>query len=169
MAALVTTPPGWVHAGVNHINHITIAKQTNMCREYRVPTEVRHLYGMRDLVIHASSDPSHSSCICADNTSTWNPVKNVFALEASNLEEVEFAEIYEDIHDNIVTSIVATLSDADWGLNVLRLGFDTERLSNPITIHLVANGGLAEDRACRIVAGILAVIAASPTASQMKS
>ncbi len=167
MASLVATPPSWVHADANHINKRTIAKQINMCLQYRVSAEVRYLYGMRNLVIHASSNPFDSSCICAENTSTWNCIKNIFALEASNLEEVKFAEIYENIHDKIVTSIMATLSDADWGLNVLRLGFDTNRLSNPITIHLVvANGGLADDRACRIVADILAVLAAIPSLSQ---
>ncbi len=68
-----------------------------------------------------------------------------------------------------VASIVAALPDANWGLNVLRLGFDPEHLSNnPYTIHLVVafDGGLSDETACKIVAQILSVIAEAPNFSQ---
>ena len=91
----------------------------------------------------------------------WFTTKEPTLIGATDLEH-KFAAIFEDkLHDKIVSGIQATLPDCDWGLNVLRLNFDLERLENPITIHTVmADGSLSENAACNIVSIILEVIAA---------
>ncbi|KUJ21217.1 uncharacterized protein LY89DRAFT_681805 [Mollisia scopiformis] len=106
---------------------------------------MRSLYGMRGLEVCASSHPSNPSCLCK-SPSTYTPHKNTFAIGATDLEH-KFAAIFEDeLYDNI-------------GLNVLRLGFDVERLENPITIHIVvADEALSEDAACNIISMILKVM-----------
>jgi hypothetical protein len=143
---------------------------SNSHRQYLVLQEDRSSYGMRGLVVFASSHPSDPSCLYK-YPSTYAPHKNIFAIGATDLEH-EFAAIFEDkLHDDIVSGVQATLPDCDWGLNVLRLGFDPERLENPITIHIVvANGALSEVAACNIVSVILEVIAAAALySSELKS
>ena len=147
-----------------------ITMSSNNHHEYLVLQEERSFYGMRGLVVHASSHPSDPSCLCKC-PSTYAPHKNIFAIGATDLEH-EFAAIFEGkLHDNIVSGIQATLPDCDWGLNVLRLGFDSKRLENPITIHIVvADGALSEVAACNIVSVILEVTAAAGLySSEMKS
>ncbi|CZR51507.1 uncharacterized protein PAC_01384 [Phialocephala subalpina] len=147
-----------------------ITMSSNNHHEYLVLQEKRSLYGMRGLEAYASSHPSDPSCLCKC-PSTYTPHKNIFAIGATDLEH-KFAAIFEDkLHDNIVSGIQATLPDCDWGLNVLRLGFDLECLENPITIHIVvADEALSEDAACNIVLVILEVIAAAGLdSSEMKS
>ena len=145
------------------------SKMSTNQQQYRVPQEDRCLYGMRGLVVYASSHPSDPSCI-STIPSTYPPHKSLFALGATDLE-YEFAAVFEnELHDNIVSCIQATLPDCDWGLNVFRLGFDAERLKNPVTIHLVvADGALSEDAACKIVSAILAIVAVAPCSSEVKS
>jgi hypothetical protein len=137
--------------------------------EYLVLRDERSRYGMRSLVVYASSHPSDPACLY-DHPHTYPPHKNIFAIGATDLEH-EFVAIFEDeLHDNIVSCIQAALPDCDWGLNVFRLGFDPERLKNPITIHLtVADGALSEDAACKIVSAIVVVVAAAPVSGEMKS
>jgi hypothetical protein len=182
MASLVATRPSsgllfHVHAGAglgsvspapSHLplpRHCAAKMSLN---QYHVRLEDRHLYGMEGMVVFASSHPSDPSCLADPLMSTWTPIKKLFAIGTSDLD-AEFTTVYENIHDNIVSSILAALPDSDWGLNVLRLGFDTEHLENPITIQLVVapNGGLSEDTACKIVSDILAIITAAPYSKQL--
>lgn len=147
-----------------------ITMSSNNHGEYLVLQDQRSLYGMRGLEAYASSHPSDPSCLYKSPT-TYPPHKNIFAIGTTDLE-LKFAAIFEDkLHDNIVSGIQAILPDCDWGINVLRLGFDLECLENPITIHVsVAHEALTEDAACKIVSVILEVIAAAGTdLSEMKS
>ncbi|RDL37159.1 Uncharacterized protein BP5553_04592 [Venustampulla echinocandica] len=124
---------------------------------------------MKGLAVYVSSHPSDPSCLADPLMSTWTPIKTLSAIGASDLD-AEFTPVFENnIHDNIVSSILTALPGGDWGLNVLRLGFDTKHLNNPITIHLVVapNGGLSPDAACKIVSDILTIIAAAPDSSQL--
>lgn len=126
-------------------------RKTNMSlHQCHVLQEDRYLYGMKGMAVYASGHPSDPSCLANPLMSTWTPIKNLFAIGASDLD-AKFTAFYETIHDNIVSCILATLPDGDWGLNVLRLGFDTTPV-NPITIHLVVapNGALSEDMAVRL-------------------
>jgi hypothetical protein len=171
--SIVVTQPcsGFLHLATNPLSsHRTERhhRASNMSfSQYRVPEDSRYCYGMRDIVVYASSHPEDASCLADPLMSTWTPVKRLVAIGASD-GDAEFTAFYESIQDEIVSSILATLPDANWGLNVLRLGFYTERLKNPYTIHLVVapDGGLSEETACKIVAQILSVIAAAPDLSQ---
>jgi hypothetical protein len=168
MASIVVTQPCGFHIHL-HTDHCSIATINMSLNQYLVPAEKRSLYGMKGIVVYASSHPLHASCLKDPPMSTWAPIKSLFAIGAGNGDcDAEFTAFYETVHDQIVASILATLPNANWGLNVLRLGFDTERLNNPYTIHLVvaADGGLFDQAACKIVAEILNVIAAAPNVSQ---
>ena len=140
-------------------------RHTNMSsnnhHEYLVEQDYRHLYGMRGLEVYASSHPADPSCLC-DKSTTFTPHKCIFPIGTTDLER-EFATVFEEkFQDSIVSGIQATLPDCDWGLNVLRLGFEDESLENPITIHLtVAGEALTEDATCHVVSIILKVIAAA--------
>jgi hypothetical protein len=160
--------PGLASPTPSHLPLPRHRKANMSLNRYHVLPKHRHLYGMKGIVVYASSHPSDPSCLADPLMSTWAPIKNLFAIGASDLD-AEFTAVYESIHDSIVSSILATLSDSDWGLNVLRLGFNTKHLKNPITIHLVVapNGGLSEDTACKIVSDILTIIAAAPYSSQL--
>ena len=158
-----------------HCNTLSTCISTGANREFKMPhsqylvlSGLRHLYGMKFLALYASSHPSDPSCLANPQTSTWTPIKAVNPIGASDLD-TEFTAIYESkIHHDIVSVILAALPESDWGLNVLRLGFESDRLKNPITIHLVVaeNGGLSEDTACKIVADTCAIIAAALNSSQ---
>ncbi|KUJ19176.1 uncharacterized protein LY89DRAFT_683101 [Mollisia scopiformis] len=127
-------------------------------KEYLVMQEMRSLYGMRGLEVCASSHPSNPLYLCK-SPSTYTPHKNIFAIGATDLEH-KFVAIFEDeLYNNIVSAIHTILPDCNWGLNVLRLGFDIKRLKNPITIHIiVADKALFEDAAYNIISMILKVM-----------
>jgi hypothetical protein len=125
-----------------------------MAHKYLVPEDYRHLYGMKGLVVFASSHPLDPACLC-DFPSTYTPQKAIFALGETDRQ---FVQVFEDkLHDKFVS----VLPDCTWGLNVFRLGFELESVKNPITIHLTfADGAISDDAACKIVADFLEAIEA---------
>lgn len=129
---------------------------------YLIPRDVRARYGMKGLEVVASSDRSRSSCL-SHQRSTFPPIKHVCALDDGDDEVVRVFN--SQLRDGIVTRIQETLPHTNWRLNVLRLGFALETLSNPITIHLtLAEDAFARDdesAAGKIVSDILDLVQGS--------
>lgn len=98
--------------------------------EYIVPKLDQQRYGL-GFEILASSNQSSPSCL----STTFGQSKHMFTVGNR-----EFAAVYEEkICDPIGSAISALLPNRRWALNVFRLGYEEEKLQNPIVIHLVVN------------------------------
>ncbi|KUJ14128.1 uncharacterized protein LY89DRAFT_686663 [Mollisia scopiformis] len=115
-------------------------------------------YGRPDMLILASNNPECQFDCTKHPSSTFRTRKRAFPVY-----HVEFARQYEaEIHEKIV-EIVQThlLSACLWRLHVLRWGFQFSATANPIVVHLLAVGDVANELALAIVNQISATIATS--------
>ena len=129
---------------------------------YVVPELQRQRYGL-GFEILASSDQSSPSCLRPSTAAHWQS-KNLFPASSP-----EFAVIYAEICDTIVSAICELLPNGRWALNVFRMGYEGEKLQNPIVIHLVvysigldtgsgSSSNITEAKASKTVATIKAIV-----------
>jgi len=122
----------------------------------------RHLYGLKEMAMVASSHPSDAACLCPPHRqNTFAVRKSIFVIRAAEKDEVD---AYENKHDEIVRCIQAAVPGASWVLHVIRMGFDPVAENNLITILLVVGfeWALSDDAACAIVSDIRTVIDEDP-------
>lgn len=130
--------------------------------KYLVSHTERHRYGIRGLLVLASSHPADPACI--------------FPLESVSYERLTYTSaskkqlpyygqpltsIYEDsLGEEIQNAILAVLPDCRFTLCLHRLGFHHDDISNPPTfqVRVCDREDLSDNEACEIVANICSIL-----------
>jgi hypothetical protein len=114
------------------------SKSNELDAEHVVPQTQRCRYGSKLMEVLATSNSS-DSCLFdhVKSGSTFPVQKKVFTVR-----NLDFEHLYKiKILVPIVKILKSSLPEAcQWTLNVFRLGFDHNKMANPIVMHLLVAG-----------------------------